>query len=49
MAARGKMAEVEKRDGRKSDHDCDAFVVDAVVVDRWFQKVGILLEPECVN
>ena len=49
MAERGKMAELEKRDGRRSDHDCDAFVIDAVVVDRGFQKVGILLKPECMN
>ena len=43
------MAEVERGNGKRSDHDCDAFVVDAVVVDRWFQKVGVLLEPECIH
>jgi hypothetical protein len=26
-------------------HYCYIFVVDAVVVDRWFEEVGVLFEP----
>lgn len=28
-------------------HYCDIFVVDAVVVNRWFEEMGVLFEP-CV-
>jgi len=31
--------------GQKTYHDCYIFVVDAVVVDRWFEEVGVLFEP----
>ncbi len=29
----------------RSDHDFDAFVIDAVVVDGWLQEMGNLFEP----
>lgn len=32
--------------GTAYDHDCYVFVVDAVVVDGWFEEVGVLFEPE---
>jgi len=27
------------------DHDCEIFIVDAVVIDRRLQQVGVLLQP----
>jgi hypothetical protein len=30
----------------KTHHYCYIFIVDAVVVDRWFKEVGVRLEPE---
>jgi hypothetical protein len=30
---------------REACHDCDIFIVDAVVVDRRLQQVRILFEP----
>lgn len=26
-------------------HDCDIVVVNAVIVNRWFEKVGVFLQP----
>jgi hypothetical protein len=35
----------EKLGGAKVYHDCHILVIDAVVVDRWFEEMGVLFEP----
>jgi len=31
--------------GAAYDHYCDIFIIDAVVVNRWFEEMGVFFEP----